>query len=794
MFFIIALYTNAQSCTDLLKQLTNGDPKIALTAYIKLTQSNPDKVDNVLKKHIEEDLEANDVLPSFWEQFLPQQARLTDYCNKNGFSYTPTDTIQAYLNLLNSSIPFSKRYKAENELIEHMKLKDVTAIEYWGTLYCDRRGQPFGLPDTLSVSIARVLDIFYSKHWTEVTHNKQQLRLYLKKSYLLSNMGIIGVCNNYLVKFSTSSKTFVDTLSNMISWEKDNDIKGQLKRLVNGKYVELDYSEYKELNRHGGTIPLKDFLHNLKSYSYDLADNVIIDTTGSDYSVMADKILSLKNADDINKIFRAITSHPSANMVGPLLRLVNDSFAISSESITYDFMGGGSSHVTHYITVSDVAINAISVFYNFWFPAAKKGIPIDIKAGMDESAANDFSFDGPDEYKQRLTAPYWLELWKVDSADHANWGRMLYHEKLDIARRKDTINANDLNMLWKSKFYTAADRPAIIYMFSKVMPYYYEDIHPKMGDFISPAELTYFDKVKMDKSYELERIMEHILPQEDARVMHFAKRQCGYMDFKEKSKAFMLLGKYTDYYSLWGDSLIKDTAWRKYITQTLEIYRETLEYNDEIADADAVIMELNNKSLPSFTARICAIDPGKYKEYRNVIGVDIEALPYDSLGSLFTLYNKGFIQEGMLEEYLINDMGFLLPNERKETLDEFISNYYKMSEKDLYANYLDKAGIIYKKPNGELDLQKIYSMLKWDDVKAAFVGSTNGAGGEQLPSLSRILELTFHTTLGQEKLFNHYLTGRGGSSDYATAWRKYLENNKLVVQDNYEVPSFSKGD
>jgi len=126
---------------------------------------------------------------------------------------------------------------------------------------------------------------------------------------------------------------------------------------------------------------------------------------------------------------------------------------------------------------------------------------------------------------------------------------------------------------------------------------------------------------------------------------------------------------------------------------------------------------------------------------------------------------------------------------QKETRDQFLSLYSRLSEYQLYSYYLDQAGIDYKKADSSLDYDKIYEMLKFDIVDAlAGGGSTRD---NEVYALIKLLELTFKTTLGfPNKCCNSDNVWACNSEDRAKMWIRYLSDNNLIKKKHNEPNSF----
>ncbi len=143
---------------------------------------------------------------------------LTRYCKINKIDFVGTSSLQKNISQLRSKLSLSERRKTEDNLIESLTLEDVTAFEYWAIIY-EQSWE-------LTYSAGRILDVFYSKHFIEILNDGKQLQLYLKKSALFENLGIIGVCNNYLNKFTNLQNSGIERLNRLQT--NDSSISGQI--------------------------------------------------------------------------------------------------------------------------------------------------------------------------------------------------------------------------------------------------------------------------------------------------------------------------------------------------------------------------------------------------------------------------------------------------------------------------------------------------------------------------------------------------------------------------------------
>lgn len=178
----------------LFPQLFSEDNEEALSAYLRLAELDTGRVAVISREYYySSHFDLNDTLPNFTFSFLPQLARLTQYCRDHQFSYAMPAWLHDSLKLLTGFPPFAEKYRVENNIIRQMTLDEVTALEYYGLTGDDY--------DRGTYSLGRILDKFYSEHLEEIAANERQLSLFLYKSKCFDELGIIGNCNKYLRKF-----------------------------------------------------------------------------------------------------------------------------------------------------------------------------------------------------------------------------------------------------------------------------------------------------------------------------------------------------------------------------------------------------------------------------------------------------------------------------------------------------------------------------------------------------------------------------------------------------------------
>lgn len=270
--------------------LDNENDSIAMDAFKQLTTCKASKVTALADEYIKARMGSSYAIPSFSYKFLKQIVLLTDYCKSNDIDFIGSKELQQDIALLQTKLSFLERRKLEDELIHSLTLNDITAFEYWALIYERSWG--------LTYSAGRILDVFYSKNWKKILENDEHLALYLKKSALYDRLGIIGVCNNYLNKFSGSSQLVLDQLKELKT--KDEDIRSQIEQV----FVQSNSGKSQGAISWRGNYDYK--VENLKDTLTDLTNNVL-DSSETDDEISL--VLSRISYDQIGIALAAIEDY-----------------------------------------------------------------------------------------------------------------------------------------------------------------------------------------------------------------------------------------------------------------------------------------------------------------------------------------------------------------------------------------------------------------------------------------------------------------------------------------------------
>lgn len=199
---------------ELFENLTGQFDSNRVESFIELTKYDPLLLDNISKDY-------RGLSYGFDTKMIPQIARLVVYLNVEGCDVFDFPEIREQVKYLNGDIEYKDRYALENELIETLDSKSISAFEYWALIY-DYGASPN--------SVGRVVDKYYSQHWQALIHDDKQLAQYLKKSHLFSQLGISGFCSVYLSKFFGSDSATIAHLEELRS--DDQDIEEQKTKAI----------------------------------------------------------------------------------------------------------------------------------------------------------------------------------------------------------------------------------------------------------------------------------------------------------------------------------------------------------------------------------------------------------------------------------------------------------------------------------------------------------------------------------------------------------------------------------
>ncbi len=725
-----------QNYERLFRRLNSRNDTIALESFVQLTEGEPMEIKSLAKKYRQLLRNQNKALPSLKYKYLEQLSLLTEYCNINDINYKIKPALARKLqSLLHVESPM-ERFALENEIIDQMGINDITAYEYWA---CLKEGNK-----DLSFSSGRILDWVYSRHWNKISTNKDQVRLFLKKSYLFENIGVSGICNAYLNKFNTKNKQEKLMLQEIGNIEADEDILNQIALLMTSE-VEEDLTSYN----------IDDFLDDPLVFTRrDI--KVLPAPSTKDVKKIVEQIKLEQEPDVIKKLFAYMWQHPNIDFIPFLFELIDDKRVVTKKNSLE-------------VTVADNIIPIVENVYNHSF---------------------DISPQRP------FATIEWRALYKKDGADYKIWEQKFFEEKLDSLQYFTKIKIDKLNELTESNFYSSKYKSAILSSLKKVSPIrnirrlsiepkldINEDLHYFQSFFFSYKELDDIPKLFDISDENVDKILQFI---------------------KEKSKSFEVSEKGSLYNNLfrapWLSRYISQGKLKpetvKIIEAALEKYLNESEFLSEFEEqmtqlniAQLQFMGKNIQEKIDATISLDVDNGSKAKILKSIIAT----ISYAEIGSVINRFDEmADILGDKTTNFLSQDFGIPVFsfNTMKEQ-EQFIRNHSKMPEIEFYKHYLKSFGLNIFSKKGQLDLQKVYNILRFDIV-SPFVGETGGKRDLYIYGIIKLLELEYNDRLGfHEKLNESQTFYSFSSSKRAQAWLQYLEENQLIDLANLLPSSFN---
>ncbi|MDO5969571.1 hypothetical protein Q4Q35_07115 [Flavivirga aquimarina] len=271
----------------LFEMLSSENDTIAQNSYISLTKLEPQRVIELSDQYRKAGISENYVLPQFSFRFLKQLVQLTNYSKENNIDFEGNDTLKNQIELLKTQLTFSERRQLEDQLINSLTLDNITAFEYWSLIYQKSW--------SLTYSAGRVLDKFYSKNWNELITNSKHLETYFLKSRLFDDLGIIGFCNNYLIKFLDSSQETEVSIQNLSS--TNLKVQGQIEKALAIAKKKIEFKTKEKKTWNGNTFDRVDNFHKSFKKIKKLSDSL---------DVFEDEVLSILSRIKYSQIEKAL--------------------------------------------------------------------------------------------------------------------------------------------------------------------------------------------------------------------------------------------------------------------------------------------------------------------------------------------------------------------------------------------------------------------------------------------------------------------------------------------------------
>ncbi|MEO1623735.1 MAG: hypothetical protein AAFV25_01160 [Bacteroidota bacterium] len=725
-----------QNYERLFRRLNSRNDSVAMLSFVQLTEGEPGKVMELAQKYRQLLRTYNSSLPSFKHKYLEGLVQLTHYCKRNSIPFKLPAGLQELANKLLKNCSPNDRYTLENQLIQELRLNQLTALEYMACL--NESNEPF------SFSVGRILDHFYSKHWTEILQDDLQLRLYLKKSQLFESIGVYGSCNYYLVKFDMADPELQSRLNRLGRVESDEGILNQMMQLV----VEEDVEE---------SFGLADFLSDPTIFDkHDI--NILPAPESADIDAIFQQITREEDPSVIRQLYYYLRLHPSIEMVPHLFSLIDDLRILVKRPDME-------------VTVADFNIPIIEEVYDYSFPP-----PEDAPFATDQ----------------------WRELWKKDKDNFLHWRQKFYEERLEKVLASEQIKVEVMNELMDTPFFGPTYKKQCLEVLHKIEPA--KNIkrllfEPKLS---VAEDLVYFDDFFFSYK-ELDDIVKlfDINNQNASLMLDYIREKVQKFSVTEKGSFYNNLFRQSWLANFFGSGKCQPEL-LAHVREALEIYLDESDYLSEYEEqtTNLHIAQIDNIGLSVFAKLQSSLQYDLDEASKNKIQQTILAgVSYGELGEVALLLSDLSQGNGKSPfDFLHKDFGLpIYQLDGVDALHEFIDKHKELSEYDFYFYYLRKFGVELMAADGKsLDYQKIYDMLQFDIV-TPFVSRTGGKRDYFSYGIIKLLELKFNDRLGfHEKLNENQTFYRFSSAKRATAWRKYLLDRQLVNPSTSFPPSFSQ--
>lgn len=719
---------------NLYRRLNSKNDEAAMEAYLGLIQGRPQEVIELLQKYRSLLRSINKKLPNIKLGFIEQLVLLHDFCQKNHVETDLSAPLVSQVEKLLNTTRQPERYKLELDILSTVTFEQLTALEIWGVLHTKDR--------PTNMSISRIVDMFYSFHWDEVLARDKQLRLFLKKAQLFKAIGASGTCNSYLNKINFSNSFLQKRLEELALVETDTGIKNQIAQILTNQNQE-GYQSRESVSNFIAT-PLK-----FNSVELQILPKPSID----EIEKICKNIKSTDNIASIKKYFTYLSLHPSIEAVPALFTLINEKNVLVQSK-------------ENKLTVGQRIVPILEDVY-------------------------DYTFTG--EAEQVYATKDWIQLWKKQRKNYANWGDMFLTERLDSLKIKETLSIEELNEFMEQAAYKPKFVQNSLELLDKIQPI--KNIRRlNLDKKLNPVtDLVHFKNLGFTHK-QLDDIPK-LFEINDAAVM---------LDFLEaEAVVFEDLDRAAFYNNLFNqrwflEHILTGTISSSRIEHFAEALQFYLDESDYLSEYEEQSILLNLTNLNSIGKPVSvklesslALDADD-KLKANIQQDIIAHISYEEIGVVaqYIPYLSKIHGQNTFD-FLNKDFGLPIFELDSLALNNLIQNHQQMTEAELYQHYLLDFGVDFM-TDKQLDFEKIYRILQYD-----IVSPLTGTGGSIrdyfVYGLIKILELHFETRLGfHEKLNESQTFYTFTSTKRAKAWLDYLEEQALIDLEAKLAPSFNR--
>lgn len=717
----------------LFRRLNSENDSVAKASFLQLAQGDPTTIAELTDKYRTLLRNYNRQLPDIQYGYLEQMTRLVTFCQKNKISFLLSDKLNALMQTLYDTRNPQTRFNIENQIIKSADIYDLTAIEFHGCLHSSNQ--------EISFSIGRILDFLYTKFWTQIVTNDNELRYFLKKSYLFKKIGVVGICNSYQNKIDKIENNLKSHFTQISLVESDDDIINQINVVIGA------IEDNKKNNKNKSMLDL--FLNDPISFANNDM-RMLPPPQAADFPKIIAKIQSNNDKEILRLMMDYLDLHPTIEAVPQLFAIIMDDRKFKSPSNTEG------------VRVSDRVVDLLENVYAHSLKADDK-------------------------------RAVWRRLWYKDQKNYRQWDKQFFEEQIKFLKSVTEASIEDIVEVSKSKYFAAPYKPLVINALKKLKPFSNIRLFKSLVPFNVNQDLMAFDSL-MIAPKDLDDFIKIFEIDNDSTMWTFINRNLQRYSLDDKGSFYNSLFKvdwflkqvFNEKISIYQKNLAVETL-SNYLTDS-ELISEFEEQTTlkHIAELQNIGLNLSQKLESSFALEISDESKAAIQE------AILARISYDQIGTVISYYDKLSKKPGYIPtSFLYKDFGIPVFSPDKEAIAQLIEHHRVMKEFDFYKFYLVKFGVDFLKENEELDFNKIYNILKFEIV-APFTG-----GGFQRDYFTygviKLLELKFATKLGfHQKLNENQSFYTYSPTKRAVKWMQYLETHNHVKPDPSVPASFNR--
>ena len=728
----------------LFRRLNSENDSVARASFLQLAQGDPTAIAELTEKYRSLLRNYNRNLPDIHYGFLEQMTRLVAFCKKNKMSYQLSGKMDSLMHILYENRNPQTRFTIENQIIKYAEIDDLTPIEFYGCLYSSNQ--------EMSFSIGRILDFLYTKLWTPITNNDDQLRFFLKKSFLFKKIGVVGICNSYQNKIDKIENELKTRFSEIAAVESDEDIINQINVVIGAA------EDNKKETKSKSMFDL--FLNDPLSFANgDM--KMLPAPRESDYQRIVGKIQSENDKEVLRLMMDYLDLHPSIEAVPQLFAVIMDDRKIKSHENSGTYERDEANGIKG-IRVSDRVVILLENIYAHSLKADDK-------------------------------RAVWRRMWYKDQKNYRIWDKQFFEEQVLFLKTSESPSMDDILEVSKSKYFTSKHKPLIINGLKRLSTFSDIRFFKSFIPFKVSEDLAAFDTLNIGQK-DLDDFIKIFETDNDSTMWSFINRKTQAYSLDDLGSFYNALFKVDWFLKQVFNEKISDYQ-KKIAIETLSNYLTNSELISEfeeqttlrhVAELQNIGLSLSEKLEASFTLDVSEESKAAIQE------AILMRINFSQIGTVAGYFEKLSKKPGYNPTaFLYKDFGIPIFNPDKESIAQLIENHRVMKEIDFYKFYLKRFGVDFSLENDELDFNKIYNILKFEIV-APFTG-----GGFQRDYFTygviKLLELQFKTRLGfHEKLNENQSFYTYSPTKRAVKWMQYLEANHYVKPDPSVPASFNR--